>query len=49
MRNSLNVALPVTANFIDPLLGLVKAARLPGKDAVRGKVYGCERVTASPN
>ena len=32
MRNSLNVALPVTANFIDPLrLALVKAVRLPGK------------------
>ena len=37
MRNSLNVALPVTANFIDLLrLGLVKAARLPGK--------GCDTV-----
>ena len=32
MRNSLNAALPVTANFIDPLRsGLPKAARLSGK------------------
>ena len=33
MRNSLNVALPVTANFIDSFgWRLVKAARLAGKD-----------------
>jgi len=47
LRNSLNMALPVTANFIDPLrLGLVKAARLPGRGcADTAQSYGCERVT----
>lgn len=47
MRNSLNVVLPVTANFIDPLeLALIKAARLSGKGCgIRRTVYGCERVT----
>jgi hypothetical protein len=45
LRNSLNVALPVTANFIDPIpTALVQ----PGKDCgIRRQFYGCERATAS--